>query len=206
MVYLSCAAFSEVRNIHTEDKGSQSHNINSWNIVGCHVSQHLESTLHKYWELFLSAGFHSSCSWTSKPPFLTTSYTNFLEYLQHILLYRCSIVFSSAMASAGPPIRNPEMALIHADGHAILVAFPIGADGFCWVSALCLSLRFQFREESMHIEEQVFDAVTRNLTHTVSQFSVVKDDDKLWLLKSGTYRAYGLRDLLLPCSTELLTP
>ena len=58
----------------------------------------------------------------------------------------------------------------------------------------------------MHIEEQVFDAVTRNLTHTVSQFSVVKDDDKLWLLKPGTYRAYGLSDSLPPCSTELLTP
>ena len=86
------------------------------------------------------------------------------------------------MASAGLPIRNPETALIHADGHAIPVAFPIGADGFCWVSALRLSLRFQFREESMHIEEQVFDAVTGNLTHTVSQFSVVKDDNKLWLL------------------------
>ena len=141
-MYLSCAAFSEVRNIHTEDRGSQSHNISSWNTVGCHVCEHLESTLHKYWELFLFADFHSSCSWTSKPPCLTTSYTKNLGYLQHILLYRCSIVFSSAMASAGPPIRNPETALIHADGHAIPVAFPIGADGFCWVSALCLSLRF----------------------------------------------------------------
>ena len=90
------------------------------------------------------------------------------------------------MASAGPPIRNPETALIHANGHAILVVFPIGADGFYWVSALRLSLRFQFRKESMHIEEQVFDAVTGNLTHTISQFSVVKDDDKLWLLKPGT--------------------
>ena len=110
------------------------------------------------------------------------------------------------MASAGPPIRNPETTLIHADGHAILVAFPIGADGFCWVSALRLSLRFQFWEESMHIEEQVFDAVTGNLTHSVSQFSVVKDDNKLWLLKPGTYRAYGLSDSLPPCSTELLTP
>ena len=142
MVYLSCAAFSEVRNIHTEDNGSQSHNISSSNTVGCHVCQHLESTLHKYWELFLSAGFHSSCSWTSKPPCLTTSYTNLLEYFQHIVLYCCSIVFSSAMASAGPLIHKPETALIHADGHAIPIAFPIGADGFCWVSALCLSLRF----------------------------------------------------------------
>ena len=57
----------------------------------------------------------------------------------------------------------------------------------------------------MHIEEQVFDVVTGKLTHTVSQFSVVKDDDKLWLLKRGTYRAYGLSDSLPPCSTELLT-
>ena len=206
MVYLSCAAFFEVRNIHTEDKGSQSHNISSWNTVGCHVCQHLESTLHKYWELFSSTGFHSSCSWTSKPPCLTTSYTNFLEYLQHILLYCYSIVFSSVMASAGPPIRNSETTLIHADGYAIPVSFPVGADGFCWVSALCLSLRFQFRKESMHIEEQVFNAVTGNLTHTVTQFSVVKDDDKLWLLKPGTYRAYGLSDSLPPISTELFTP
>ena len=58
----------------------------------------------------------------------------------------------------------------------------------------------------MHIEEQVFDAVIGNLTHTVNQFSVVKDDDKLWLLKPRTYRAYGLSDSLPPCSTELLTP
>ena len=106
----------------------------------------------------------------------------------------------------GPPIRNLETALIHADGHAIPVLFLVGADGFCWVRALCLSLRFQFRKESMHIEEYVFDAVTGNLTHTVSQFSVVKDDDKLWLLKPRTYRAYGLSDSLPPCSTELLTP
>ena len=52
----------------------------------------------------------------------------------------------------------------------------------------------------------MFDAVTGILTHTVSQFSVLNDEGKLWLLKPGTYRAYGLPDLIPAFSTELLTP
>ena len=110
------------------------------------------------------------------------------------------------MACATSPIRKPKTALIHADGHAVLVSFPPGANGFCWISGLRLSLRFHFREESIHIEEQMFDAVTGILTHTVSQFSVLNNEGKLWLLKPGTYRAYGLPDLILASSTELLTP
>ena len=110
------------------------------------------------------------------------------------------------MACATSPICKPESALIHADGHAVPVSFPPGADGFCWVSGLRLSLRFHFWKESILIEEQVFDAVTGILTHSIGQFSILNDEGKLWLLKPGTYRAYGLPDLIPASSTELLTP
>lgn len=95
---------------------------------------------------------------------------------------------------------NSDMALIRADTNGVPVSFPLGEDGFCRVTALRLRLRFHLREESMHVEEEVFDAITGDLTHTVAQVSFVNDEGKLWLLKPGKYRVYGLCESV-PCSS-----
>lgn len=67
-----------------------------------------------------------------------------------------------------------------------------------------MSLRFQFHATTLHSDEEVFDADTRVLTHTIRQISIVYEDGKVWLLCPRRYRAFGLSDSLMGASTELL--
>jgi hypothetical protein len=98
------------------------------------------------------------------------------------------------------------MALIHANGHGVPVSFPIGDEGFCIVTAFRLSLRFQFQEESMQIDQEVFDDASGELTHTIGHLSYMNDGVRFWRLPPGRFRLYGLSDSLLVGSTEILTP
>lgn len=97
------------------------------------------------------------------------------------------------------------MALIRADAHLVPVTFPVGTDGYAKVTALSLSLRFQFQEESMYLEEEIFDSELGSVTHAIIQLSFRNDAGKMWLLKPGKYRVYGRLDSLLGASTEVLT-
>jgi len=59
------------------------------------------------------------------------------------------------------------MALIRADLHSVPVTFPLGDDGHAIVTSTMLSLRFQFREEALYVEEEVFDSESGILLHTI---------------------------------------
>lgn len=98
------------------------------------------------------------------------------------------------------------MAFVHANGHGIPISFPIADEGFCIVTAFRLSLRFQFEEESMQIDQEIFHDASGELTHIVSQPSYLNDGVKFWRLPPGRFRLYGLSNSLLAGSTEILTP
>ena len=98
------------------------------------------------------------------------------------------------------------MAYLRADSHSVPITFPLGVDGCAMISSTTLSLRFQYREESLHVEEEIFDDISGELSHAVGQLSTQKEFGTFWLLKPGKYRVYGITESVLGASTELLTP
>jgi hypothetical protein len=61
-------------------------------------------------------------------------------------------------------------------------------------------------EEFMFIDEEVYDAHSGNLIHTIGQSPVCEGASKHWLLNVGRYRVYGVSDSVMAASTELVTP
>ena len=52
------------------------------------------------------------------------------------------------------------MALLRAEPHTVPVLFPLGDDGHAIVTCATLSLRFQYCEVTIFVEEEVFDDQT----------------------------------------------
>ena len=97
------------------------------------------------------------------------------------------------------------MAFVRANFHLVPVSFPLGEDGLAMVTGTTLSLRFNFREDTLYVEEEVFDDLTGELSYTVGQLSRMNDVGTFWLLNPGKYRVYGVSESVLDASTELLT-
>jgi hypothetical protein len=75
------------------------------------------------------------------------------------------------------------------------------------VTSQRLSIRFGFREDTIVVDEEIFDVVTSELTHTIGLVSQRDDNNNLfWSLHPGIYRVYGLSDSQMAASTEILTP
>ena len=98
------------------------------------------------------------------------------------------------------------LAVIYLDGVGVPISFPLGSDGVAHVTSLRLSLRFQLSEDFMFIDEEVYDANSRDLIHTIGQSLVCDGGSKRWLLNAGRYRVYSVSDLVMAASTELVTP
>jgi len=98
------------------------------------------------------------------------------------------------------------MALLRVDPHSVPVLFPLGEDGHAIVTCSTLSSRFQYREVTIFVEEEVFDDHTGLVSHAIRQTGVENDVAAFWLLKPGKYRVYGVSESMLECSIELLTP
>jgi hypothetical protein len=92
---------------------------------------------------------------------------------------------------------------IRADGDVVPISFPLGSDGLALVSAVRLGLRFQLNIASMHIDEEVFDSVSGDVTHTIGQIPVCNGNSKYWLLRASRFRLYGLSESTMAASTEL---
>jgi hypothetical protein len=56
---------------------------------------------------------------------------------------------------------------------------------------------------SLHIDKEVFDSVSGDVSHTIGQIPVCNGDGKHWLLKHGRFRLYGLSESTMATSTEL---
>jgi hypothetical protein len=95
---------------------------------------------------------------------------------------------------------------IRADGESVPILFALGSDGLANVSAIRLGLWFQLNIASLHIDKEVFDSVSRDVTHTIGQILVCNRDGKHWLLRPGWFIVYGLSESTMAASTELAMP
>jgi hypothetical protein len=91
------------------------------------------------------------------------------------------------MAPLNPGDAHSGFAVICVDGDGVPLSFPLGIDGHALVTSLRLSLRFQMSEDFMFIDEEVYDAQSADLVHTIGQFPVCDGDTKHWLLNAGRY-------------------
>jgi hypothetical protein len=110
------------------------------------------------------------------------------------------------MASHHPCDTHPRLVHIYSDAGGVPISFPLGNDEVALVTSIRLSLRFQMSEDFMFIDEEVYDAQSRDLIHTIGQSPVCDGDTKQWLLNAGRYRVYGMSDSVMAASTELVTP
>jgi hypothetical protein len=58
-------------------------------------------------------------------------------------------------------------ATIRTDGDGIPISFLLGSDGLASVSVVRLGIRFQLNIASLHLDEEVFDFVSDDVTHTI---------------------------------------
>ena len=91
------------------------------------------------------------------------------------------------MASPNPCENHPMLAVIYLDGVEVPISFLLGSDGIAHVTSLRLSLRFQMNEDFMFIDEEVYDANTGDLIHTIGYSPVCDRGSKHWLLNVGRY-------------------
>jgi hypothetical protein len=94
-------------------------------------------------------------------------------------------------------------ATIRADGDGVPISFPLSSDGLASVSAVRLGLWFQLNIASLHIDEEVFDSESGDITHIIGQIPVCNGNGKQWLLRPGGFRLYGLSESTMATSIEL---
>jgi hypothetical protein len=76
-----------------------------------------------------------------------------------------------------------------------------------YVTSQRLSSRFGFNENTINVEEDIFDVVTSELTHTLGHILHRDENNNMfWILHPGSYRVYGLTESQMAVSTEILTP
>jgi hypothetical protein len=76
------------------------------------------------------------------------------------------------MAQLIPGDAHSSFAEICVDGDGVPILYPLGNDSHALVTSLRLSLRFWISEEFMYIDEEVFDAHSRDLIKTIGQSPV----------------------------------
>jgi hypothetical protein len=67
------------------------------------------------------------------------------------------------------------MALLRAEPHSVPVLFPLGEDGHAIVTCVTLSFKFQYREVTIFVKEEVFDDHTGLVSHAVRHTRVEND-------------------------------
>ena len=106
-----------------------------------------------------------------------------------------------------PAIGDLGLAVLYANGVTVPLTFRMQEDGLAYVTSQRLSIRFGFREDTIIVDEEIFDVVTSELTHTLGRVSQIDEHNNLfWSLHPGSYRVYGLTDSQMDASTEILTP
>jgi hypothetical protein len=77
--------------------------------------------------------------------------------------------------------------IIYIDGEGVPISFPLGNDRLALITSLKLNLRFWLSEDFMYMDEEVFDANSGDLIHTIGQSPICDKDSKHWLLKLGRF-------------------
>jgi hypothetical protein len=94
-------------------------------------------------------------------------------------------------------------ATIRTDGDGVPISFPLGSDGLASVSTVRLEIQFQLNIASLYFDEEVFDSVSGDVTHTIGQIPMCNGDGKHWLLRPGRFILYGLSESTMVATTEL---
>jgi hypothetical protein len=110
------------------------------------------------------------------------------------------------MAAHNSPDTWLSFAVIYSEVGGVPISFPLGIDGVAHVTSLRLGLRFQMSEDFMFIDEEVYDAQSGDLIHTIGQSPTCDGPSKQWLLNAGRYRVYGVSNSVMAATTELVTP
>jgi hypothetical protein len=106
-----------------------------------------------------------------------------------------------------PAIGDLGLVVMYADGVRVPLTFRMQENGLAYVTSQRLSIRFGFREDTIIVDEDIFDVVMSELTHTLGRVSQRDENNNLfWSLPPGSYRVYGLTDSQMAASTEILTP
>jgi hypothetical protein len=71
------------------------------------------------------------------------------------------------MASLNPCDIHNRLAVIYSDGKGVPISFPLDNNGLALVTSLKLSLRFHMSEDFMFIDEEVYNAQSGGLIHTI---------------------------------------
>jgi hypothetical protein len=110
------------------------------------------------------------------------------------------------MAAHNSPNTHSRFAVIYCEVGGVPISFPLGIDRVAHVTSLRLNLRFQMSEDFMFIDEEVYDAQSGDLIHTIGQSPVFDGASKQWLLNARRYQVYGVSDSVMAATTELITP
>ena len=85
------------------------------------------------------------------------------------------------------------MVVVTTVGEDIPLEFPVQDHGVAKVSTFRLGLRFHFKPQSIHVDEEIFLSESGLFSHTIGHIPVTVGEDVVWKLKQGKYLAYGVR-------------
>jgi hypothetical protein len=99
------------------------------------------------------------------------------------------------------------LAVLYANGVGVPRTFRMQENGLAYVTSQRLSIRFGFREDTIIVDEDIFDVVTSELIQTLGRVSQRDENNNLfWSLHPGCFRVYGLTNSQMAASIEILTP
>jgi hypothetical protein len=78
---------------------------------------------------------------------------------------------------------HSKFANIFVDREGFLISFSLNNNGLSLVTSFRLNHKFRLNEDSIYIDEKVFDAFLGSLTHTIGQSPICDGVSKQWLLK-----------------------
>jgi hypothetical protein len=75
-------------------------------------------------------------------------------------------ILTSSMVALNDDNNHSRFVVIYVDGDGVPISFPLGNDGLALVTSFRLSLRFRLSEDFMIVDEEVYDALSRDLINT----------------------------------------
>jgi hypothetical protein len=124
-----------------------------------------------------------------------------LQIPSHIALSNC---FSMSSAAVQAPLFDA-IELV-SPGSLIPTCIPTGPDGTVDLTPQWLSIRYGFDADSLWLETDVVNQETQNVLYSLYVQAVTLDNNaRVWKLKPGRYRVFGLSESM-NASIVLLTP
>jgi hypothetical protein len=121
-------------------------------------------------------------------------------------IFHISVIAQVLIPLIMPANGEVPMTILYADGHRVPLTFRTEDSGLAYVTSQRLNSQFGFSEVTINVEEDIFDVVTSELTHTLGRISHRDENNNMfWTLHPDSYRVYGLTESQIATSTEILT-